>query len=80
MDGLILVDKPQGLTSHDIVARIRKILGLARVGHFGTLDPLATGLLLLGVGTATRLFPVFSKQDKAYTGRIRLGCGDANGD
>lgn len=73
MDGLILVDKPQGLTSHDIVARIRKIIGLARVGHFGTLDPLATGLLLIGVGTATRLFPVFSKQDKFYAGRIRLG-------
>jgi len=73
MDGLILVDKPQGLTSHDIVARIRKILGLARVGHFGTLDPLATGLLLIGVGTATRLFPVFSKEDKVYAGRIQLG-------
>ncbi len=73
MDGLILVDKPQGFTSHDIVARIRKILGLARVGHFGSLDPLATGLLLIGVGTATRLFPVFAKQDKVYVGRIRLG-------
>ncbi len=73
MDGLILVDKPQGLTSHDVVARIRKILGLARVGHFGTLDPLATGLLIIGVGIATRLFPVFSKHDKVYAGRMRLG-------
>jgi tRNA pseudouridine55 synthase len=73
MDGLILVDKPQGLTSHGVVARIRKILDLPRVGHFGTLDPLATGLLLIGVGTATRLFPVFSKEEKVYAGRIRLG-------
>jgi tRNA pseudouridine55 synthase len=73
MDGLILVDKPQGPTSHDIVARIRKILQVERVGHFGTLDPLATGLLLVAVGKATRLFPLFSKTNKLYSGRIRLG-------
>jgi len=73
MDGLILVDKPLGLTSHDVVARIRRILDLRQVGHFGTLDPLATGLLLIGVGKATRLFPVLSGEDKAYAGRIRLG-------
>ncbi len=73
MDGLILVDKPPGLTSHDIVARIRKILGLARVGHFGTLDPMATGLLLVGAGAATKLFPVFSGENKVYIGQIRLG-------
>ena len=73
MDGLILVDKPQGATSHDIVARTRKILGLQRVGHFGTLDPLATGLLLLAVGKATKLFPFYSKEDKVYSGQIRLG-------
>lgn len=73
MDGLILIDKPPGLTSHDVVARIRNILSLQKVGHFGTLDPLATGLLLVAVGKATRLFPLFSKEDKLYTGRIRLG-------
>jgi tRNA pseudouridine55 synthase len=73
MDGLILVDKPAGATSHDIVARIRRILGIKRVGHFGTLDPLATGLLLVAVGTATKLFPFFSKKDKVYSGQIRLG-------
>ncbi len=73
MDGLILIDKPRGLTSHDIVARIRKILGQKRVGHFGTLDPLATGLLLVATGSATRLFPYFSKHDKSYGGEIELG-------
>jgi len=73
MDGLILLDKPGGVTSHDIVLRIRKILGLKKVGHFGTLDPLATGLLLLAVGQATKLFPLFSKKDKIYRGKIRLG-------
>lgn len=73
MDGLILVDKPQGATSHDVVARIRGILAQQRVGHFGTLDPLATGLLLVAVGSATRLFPCYSKHDKVYSGEIRLG-------
>lgn len=73
MDGLILVDKPQGVTSHDVVARVRRCLGIQRVGHFGTLDPLATGLLLVAVGRAVKLFPFFSKQDKVYTGEIRLG-------
>jgi tRNA pseudouridine55 synthase len=73
MDGLILVDKPQGITSHDVVARIRSILGWQQVGHFGTLDPLATGLLLVAVGSATRLFPCYSKHDKVYSGEMRLG-------
>lgn len=73
MHGLILVDKPQGVTSHDVVARIRKILGQQQVGHFGTLDPLATGLLLIAVGRATRLFPCYSKHDKVYCGDMRLG-------
>lgn len=73
MDGLILVDKPQDITSHDAVLRVRRILSTPRVGHFGTLDPMATGLLLVGVGTATKLFPFFSREDKVYTGRIRLG-------
>lgn len=73
MDGLILIDKPQGMTSHDVVARVRRILDQKQIGHFGTLDPLATGLLLVAAGRATRLFPFFSKHDKTYGGEIRLG-------
>lgn len=73
MDGLILVHKPSLVTSHDVVLAIRKIIGQKKVGHFGTLDPLATGLLLVGVGKATRLFPFYSKLDKLYAGQIRLG-------
>jgi len=73
MDGLILVDKPQNLTSHDIVARIRELLKVRRAGHFGTLDPLATGLMIVAMGKATRLFPFFSKADKSYRGVMRLG-------
>ncbi|OQX53762.1 MAG: tRNA pseudouridine(55) synthase TruB [Candidatus Aminicenantes bacterium 4484_214] len=71
--GLILIDKPQGLTSHDVVRQIRKILNQKQVGHFGTLDPLATGLLLIAVGKATRFFPYYGKMDKSYFGTIRLG-------
>jgi len=73
MDGLVLVRKPSGPTSHDCVVRLRRILGTKRVGHFGTLDPFAEGLLLLGLGKATRLFPYFGSSDKTYKGRIRLG-------
>jgi tRNA pseudouridine55 synthase len=73
MDGLILVDKPRGATSHDIVARVRRCLGIQKVGHFGTLDPMATGLLLVAVGRAVKLFPLFSRHDKVYSGEIRLG-------
>lgn len=73
MDGLVLVDKPRGMTSHDVVVYIRRILDRKQVGHFGTLDPLATGLLLVAVGSATRLFPYYSRHDKTYAGEIRLG-------
>lgn len=73
MDGLILVNKSQGITSHDVVAQVRNILGTQKVGHYGTLDPLATGLVVVAVGKTTRLFPFYSKKDKTYTGRIRLG-------
>ena len=73
MDGLIIVDKPVGWTSHDAVLRLRKILGEKRLGHAGTLDPLATGLLIITVGQATRLFPFLSRLDKTYTGQITLG-------
>jgi tRNA pseudouridine55 synthase len=73
MDGLILVHKPKGITSHDVVIQIRKILDIKRVGHFGTLDPMATGLLLVAVGKATRLFPFYLRATKTYQGQIRLG-------
>ena len=73
MDGLLIIDKPAGPTSHDIVQRVRKILGLRRVGHGGTLDPEATGVLLVAVGQGTRFFPFLSKHDKSYEGTIRLG-------
>jgi len=72
-DGLLVIDKPGGLTSHDVVQRVRKLLGTRRVGHGGTLDPDATGVLLVAVGQATRFFPFLSKENKVYEGLIRLG-------
>lgn len=72
-DGLLVIDKPAGLTSHDVVQRVRKVLGIRRVGHGGTLDPDATGVLLVATGQATRFFPFLSKEDKVYEGRVRLG-------
>jgi len=73
MDGLILVDKPQDITSHDVVIKIRKITGEKKVGHFGTLDPLATGILMIALGKATRFFPFYAHKDKTYKGELRLG-------
>jgi len=73
MDGILLINKPPGLTSHDVVQRIRKSLSIQKVGHFGTLDPMATGLMIVAVGKATRFFPFYSKLDKNYRGQIRLG-------
>jgi tRNA pseudouridine55 synthase len=72
-DGLLVVDKPGGWTSHDVVARIRRLASTKRVGHAGTLDPLATGVLLVGVGRATRLLGHLALRDKAYDATIRLG-------
>ncbi len=72
-DGLLVIDKPAGLTSHDVVQRVRKLLGTRRVGHGGTLDPDATGVLLITAGQATRFFPYLSKESKVYQGVIRLG-------
>jgi tRNA pseudouridine55 synthase len=72
-DGLLVVDKPAGWTSHDVVARTRRLCGTRRVGHAGTLDPMATGVLVLGVGRATRLLTFLVGCDKAYTATIRLG-------
>jgi tRNA pseudouridine55 synthase len=70
---LILVDKPGGLTSHDVVERVRRSTGIPRIGHSGTLDPMATGLLLLCAGGAARLQGFFTLMDKSYEGTIRLG-------
>ena len=71
--GILLVDKPQGVTSHDVVARSRRALGTRKIGHAGTLDPMATGLLVLGVGSATRLLTFMVGLDKTYEATIRLG-------
>jgi len=71
--GLVIVDKPAGWTSHDVVARIRKLADTRRVGHAGTLDPMATGVLVVGVEKATRLLGYLALTEKEYTGTIRLG-------
>lgn len=71
--GILLVDKPQGITSHDVVARTRRLAGTRKIGHAGTLDPMATGLLLLGVNHATRLLHHLVGLDKTYLATIRLG-------
>jgi tRNA pseudouridine55 synthase len=71
--GLIIVDKPAGLTSHDVVARIRRLAGTRRVGHAGTLDPMATGVLVVGVQKATRLLGHLALTEKEYSATIRLG-------
>lgn len=82
--GLVLIDKPQGWTSHDIVAKLRGIAGTRRVGHAGTLDPMATGLLLLGVNAGTKLLTFLVGEGKTYEATIRLGAStitdDAEGD
>jgi len=71
--GLVIVDKPAGMTSHDVVARIRRLAGTRRVGHAGTLDPMATGVLVVGVEKATRLLGYLSLTEKQYDATIRLG-------
>lgn len=73
LDGVLVVDKPAGLTSHDVVARIRRIAGQKRVGHAGTLDPDATGVLVVALGRATRLVPYIQAGRKTYDARMRLG-------
>lgn len=72
-DGLVLVDKPAGFTSHDVVGAVRRLAATRKVGHAGTLDPMATGLLLVGVGRATRFLTYLVGQDKTYEATIRLG-------
>jgi tRNA pseudouridine55 synthase len=72
-DGLVVVDKPAGWTSHDVVGKLRRVYGQRKVGHAGTLDPDATGVLLVGLGRATRLLRFLQEQGKAYRGRVRFG-------
>jgi tRNA pseudouridine55 synthase len=72
-DGIVVVDKPAGWTSHDVVARMRRLAHTRKVGHAGTLDPMATGVLLIGVGKATRLLGHLALTEKGYDGTIRLG-------
>lgn len=83
MEGMLLVDKPPGVTSHDVVEAVRRTLGLRRIGHTGTLDPMARGLLILLVGAATSRQREFQRHEKTYDAVIRLGTqtdtGDATG-
>jgi tRNA pseudouridine55 synthase len=79
-NGILLVDKPSGCTSHDVVARVRKLLGTRRVGHTGTLDPFATGLLVICVNRATRLVQFLQGEDKEYLATARFGFATDTGD
>jgi tRNA pseudouridine55 synthase len=78
--GLVVVDKPAGLTSHDVVARLRRILRTRKVGHAGTLDPMATGVLVCGVGRGTKLLGHLALDSKAYAATIRLGAATTTDD
>ena len=78
--GLVVVDKPAGLTSHDVVAQVRRLAGTRKVGHAGTLDPMATGVLVLGVNRATRLLGHLLLTDKVYDATIRLGSSTTTDD
>ena len=79
-DGLLIVDKPAGWTSHDVVARVRRLAATRRVGHAGTLDPMATGVLVIGIGRATRLLGHLALTDKAYDATMRLGVSTTTDD
>ena len=78
--GLLVVDKPGGLTSHDVVARVRRVMGTRKVGHAGTLDPMATGVLVIGVNKATRLLGHLALHDKRYLATMRLGSSTVTDD
>src|SRR5438034_3579749 len=80
MDGALIIDKPAGMTSHDVVALVRRTIGERRVGHTGTLDPFATGVLVVLVGRATRLAQFLSGAEKEYEAVIRLGYATDTGD
>lgn len=72
-EGILLVDKPQGITSHDVVSKLRRVFHIKKIGHAGTLDPMATGLLIMLVGKATKVSQYLMSMDKEYTGTVRLG-------
>jgi tRNA pseudouridine55 synthase len=72
-EGILLVDKPQGITSHDVVAKMRRVFHMKKVGHAGTLDPMATGMLLILIGKATKASQYLMSMDKEYAGRVKLG-------
>src|SRR3981081_1188717 len=72
-DGVLLVDKAEGMTSHDVVALVRRKLEIRKVGHCGTLDPIATGLLLLTLGRGTKIQDLLMREDKEYAGTLMLG-------
>src|SRR5499427_10853826 len=77
MNGVLIIDKPSGLTSHDVVNRVRRLLNQRSVGHLGTLDPMATGVLPLVIGNFTRLAQFYVSSDKTYEGTVRFGfCTD----
>jgi len=78
--GLVVVDKPAGLTSHDVVARVRRLAGTRKVGHAGTLDPMATGVLVVGINRATRLLGHLLLTDKSYDATLRLGASTSTDD
>jgi tRNA pseudouridine55 synthase len=80
MDGILIIDKPVGLTSHDVVARLRRILKTKKIGHTGTLDPFATGVLVMLVGKATRLAQFLDKDEKEYVAVVRFGFETDTGD
>jgi tRNA pseudouridine55 synthase len=80
IEGIVLVDKPSGPTSHDVVAKMRKIFNTRKVGHAGTLDPMATGMLVIGVGRATRLLGFFTSHEKEYLGTVCLGVSTTTDD
>ena len=80
MDGLLIIDKPEGITSHDVVSRVRRILGTKRVGHTGTLDPFATGVMVILVGNATRIARFIDKDEKEYEAVVRFGFETDTGD
>src|ERR1039457_3453478 len=84
LDGILVVDKPRGKTSHDVVEAVRRLVGFRQIGHLGTLDPLATGVLVLALGRATRLARFYGARRKRYTCSVRFGFAtdtyDADGD
>src|SRR5436309_1975339 len=80
LDGVLLVDKAKAMTSHDVVAIARRSLGIQKVGHCGTLDPLATGLLLIVVGRGTKIQDLLMAEDKEYVGTLTLGIETASQD